>query len=235
MQRYYEYLLEESETSGQPLILDFTTDSPPPGYEWVEKLTEKQLEELEKFYTEQIEKMKKGPKAPPKPTPTGGMTMVSPSTPRPATPRSASYSEQYRIGPRPSIPTGYRPSLPTMPFGMAPTGTGQFTSAAASIMSGRHMPPVGAVGFFSPAPFLPMLGQPEPVDGVDVTHGQCLCEFMEEAKLGQGCATSTAGGSGGSAEFGPDSAGGGKGVNTILAVAAVGGVGVAALFALGVL
>lgn len=94
--------------------------------------------------------------------------------------------------------------------------------------------------FFSPAKFLPSrpaLRQApyhEPVDGVDVTHGQCLCEFMNQNELGQGCAVPTAGAEGGSAEYGTD-AGKPASNSTILTVAAVGGVGVAALFILGIL
>lgn len=94
--------------------------------------------------------------------------------------------------------------------------------------------------FFAPAKFLPSrsaLKQApprEPVDGVDVTHGQCLCEFMRDNELGQGCAVPTAGATGGSAEYGTDAAKPGGG-NTLLTVAAVGGVGVAALFVLGIL
>ena len=94
-------------------------------------------------------------------------------------------------------------------------------------------------GFFAPAKFLPVKSSlrqaHEPVDGVDVTHGQCLCEFMNQEKgLGQGCAVPTAGAEGGSADFGTDAAKPGSS-STILTVAAVGGVGIAALFVLGIL
>ena len=68
------------------------------------------------------------------------------------------------------------------------------------------------------------------VEGALVTRETCACEFFN-AELGQGCATPTAGGSGGSVEFSP----GAQADNTIITVALVGGAGIAALFLLGVI
>jgi hypothetical protein len=53
--------------------------------------------------------------------------------------------------------------------------------------------------------------------------------------MGQSCAKPTAGGAGGSAEFGSDSMGESKTVGTIATVAVAGGVGVAILALLGVI
>lgn len=96
-------------------------------------------------------------------------------------------------------------------------------------------------GFFSPSKFTPsrpVLGQAPPrelVEGVDVTRGQCLCEFMNDNELGQGCAVPSAGAEGGSAEYGTDGGSSGLSKNTLLTIAAVGGAGVAALLILGIL
>jgi len=93
---------------------------------------------------------------------------------------------------------------------------------------------------FSPATFSPRrtgLGQAgarEPLEGRDLTVPFCLCEYMNSS-MGQSCATPTAGGSGGSAEFGTDSMGESKGVGTIATVAIAGGAGVALLALLGVI
>lgn len=93
---------------------------------------------------------------------------------------------------------------------------------------------------FSPARFSPRragLGQAgagEPLEGRDVTVPFCLCEYMNSS-MGQSCAKPTAGGSGGTAEFGSDSVAESKGVGTVASVAIAGGVGVAILALFGVI
>ncbi len=102
-------------------------------------------------------------------------------------------------------------------------------------LSNLHPERLGSpAGFFSPAPFLPKdLGMGQLIKGRDYTVPMCLCT---ESSLGQACATPTAGGTGGTAEFSPtDGQAAGKGDSTIVTVAVLGGVGVAALYFLGVI
>lgn len=92
---------------------------------------------------------------------------------------------------------------------------------------------------FSPARFSPrragleQAGAGKPIEGGNLTVPICLCEYM--SSMGQSCAKPTAGGTGGSAEFGSDSGGGSKGGGTIITIAVAGGVGVAILALLGVI
>jgi len=69
----------------------------------------------------------------------------------------------------------------------------------------------------------------EEIGKSETTHQECACKLLN---LGQGCAKPTAGGSGG-AEYGVGA--GAAGDNTVVTLALVGGVGIAALLLLGVI